>query len=166
MEATTVWQSLRQKLRLIDDRALNMSRPDDMSYVAAGYAPLSVRLVQMLASSSWGAMGEIMRLLPGPLLEFTQLERPEELSEAVARSSTSDTPLQALAEAAAGGPAGGGSKRVMLLFVVGGLTFLEIAALRFLSRDPAFPYTIIMATTKLINGNSLLKSLAHDFKAP
>lgn len=172
VETTSVWQSLRQRLRLIDERALNMSKPDDISYVAAGYAPLSVRLVQMLASSSWSAMGDIMRLLPGPLLEFTQLERPEELSEAVAREAANDKPLQALTvpapgpELAGGGPAEGGGKRVMLLFMVGGLTFLEVAALRFLSRDPAYPYTIIMATTKLITGTSMLKSLSHDFKAP
>lgn len=57
------------------------------------------------------------------------------------------------------------SKPIMLVFLVGGLSFLEIAAFRFLSRDPSFPYTIICATTKLINGSKILKSLVHEVKA-
>lgn len=43
-------------------------------------------------------------------------------------------------------------KKIMLLFVVGGVTFLEIAALRYLSKNPNFPYTIIISSTKIING--------------
>jgi hypothetical protein len=54
-------------------------------------------------------------------------------------------------------------KKTMMVFAVGGLSFLEIAALRFLSNDPLFPFTIIMGTTALVNGNSLLESLAHEF---
>ena len=55
------------------------------------------------------------------------------------------------------------TKKVMLVYVVGGLTYLEIAALRALSVHPSFPYTIIMATTKLINANSLLTSMIADY---
>jgi hypothetical protein len=50
-------------------------------------------------------------------------------------------------------------KKIMLLFVIGGLSFLEIAAFRFLTKDPNFPYKIILSTTKIINGVSFLKSL-------
>ena len=51
------------------------------------------------------------------------------------------------------------TKKVMVVYMIGGLTFLEIAAMRALSKHPSFPYTIIMATTKIINANSLLTSL-------
>lgn len=54
-------------------------------------------------------------------------------------------------------------KKTMLLFVVGGLSYLEIAACRFLSNDPAFPYRIMLGTTKLINGSTFVSSLKHDF---
>jgi hypothetical protein len=54
-------------------------------------------------------------------------------------------------------------KKTMLLFVVGGLSYLEIAALRFLSNDVAFPYRIMIATTKLINGSTLIHGLQHNF---
>jgi hypothetical protein len=52
-------------------------------------------------------------------------------------------------------------KKTMLLFVVGGLSYTELAALRFLSNDPAFTYRIVIATTKLINGSTLINSLKH-----
>lgn len=52
-------------------------------------------------------------------------------------------------------------KKTMLLFVVGGLSYLEVAALRFLSQDPNFPYRILIATTKLVNGSALINSLKH-----
>lgn len=53
------------------------------------------------------------------------------------------------------------AKPVMLVYYIGGLTYMEISALRFLSKDPAFPYTIVMATTKLINGTSMITSMSH-----
>lgn len=52
-------------------------------------------------------------------------------------------------------------KKVMLVFVVGGLSYLEIAAFRYISNDPYFPYTIVMATTKVINGSTFLESMSH-----
>jgi len=80
------WQGLRKQLRLINER-VNMLRPDDFAYVSAGYAPLSVRLVQLLASpTGWSSNAELLRLLPGPLIEVTQLRGDgDELSDAVAR---------------------------------------------------------------------------------
>jgi hypothetical protein len=66
--------------------------------------------------------------------------------------------------AAAGAMAGPGSigKPVLMVCVVGGISFLEIAALRHLSRDPAFPFSIVVASTNIINGNSFLASLMHQ----
>lgn len=57
----------------------------------------------------------------------------------------------------------GTSKRVMLVLYLGGITYMELAALRYLSRDPTYPFTIIAATTKVINGTSMIKSMTYDF---
>lgn len=65
-----------------------MMKPDDISYVAAGYAPLLARMVQFLGSGNSGLVAstiEALKLLPGPYLEFTQLRQPEELVDALAR---------------------------------------------------------------------------------
>ena len=174
VDTAPAWAGLRKQLRLIDERANSGSSPGDISYVSAGYAPLSVRLVQLLQSGSWRAIADVMRLLPGPLLEFTQTSALEELPEALARSnaetaagsssSTSSSSTVMATEAAsdlryfAGDDEAG--KKVMLVFVVGGLSFMEIAAFRHLSKDPAFPFQIVLGTTKLCSGTGLLKSMS------
>jgi hypothetical protein len=44
-----------------------------MSYVTAGYAPLLVRLVEALGTpGGWNALSEVIKLLPGPFVEFDQ----------------------------------------------------------------------------------------------
>jgi hypothetical protein len=53
-----------------------------------GYAPLLVRLVQLLClnNASWDCIADTLRQLPGPVLEFSQqASLPEELSEALDR---------------------------------------------------------------------------------
>lgn len=77
--------SLSLSLRLIDER-INMANPDDISYVTAGYAPLLVRLVELLSGGTWKPLSDAMKLLPGPMLEFAQnLSFAEDLAEAVSR---------------------------------------------------------------------------------
>lgn len=61
------------------------------------------------------------------------------------------------------GEAGAPDKKTMLLFVVGGLSYIEIAAFRYLSNDATFPYRIMLATTKIVNGSTLISSLKHTF---
>jgi hypothetical protein len=117
-----------------------------------------------------------MRLLPGPLLEFTQTSTPDELPEALARSnnnsninsssvehqpgygsySSSDASYLGLLDSEEVG------KKVMLVFIVGGLSFLEIAAFRHLSNDQNFPFKILLATTKLASGTALLSSCSSS----
>lgn len=60
---------------------------DSISYVSAGYAPLLVRLVQLLGHNgiSWDCIADTLKQLPGPVLEFTQSSTPEHLSEALER---------------------------------------------------------------------------------
>lgn len=53
-------------------------------------------------------------------------------------------------------------KRVMVYFV-GGMTYSEVAAVRFLNR--VFKgFKFIVATTQIINGNSAIKMLRPDLK--
>ncbi len=55
-------------------------------------------------------------------------------------------------------------KPTMLVFMLGGLTMLEIAAFRYLSKDPLFPYEIIMASTGVTNSSKFIKDLSHELK--
>ena len=47
---------------------------------------------------------------------------------------------------------------VLMIFILGGLTYLEIAAFRHLAKDPMFPYEIVLASTCLTNGTKFLKT--------
>ena len=63
------------------------------------------------------------------------------------------------------GGVSGGDKPVMIVYYIGGVSWLEVQALRFLSNSADFPYQIIICTTKLLNGSTLIKSLIHQWDA-
>jgi hypothetical protein len=72
---------------------------------------------------------------------------------------------QASSKPAAGqGVRGARGKKVMVVYFIGGVTYMEIAALRFISKQDYCPFDIIVATTKLLNGNSMIKSLIADIQ--
>jgi len=54
-------------------------------------------------------------------------------------------------------------KKVVLVFFIGGCTFTEISAIRFLSKKSE-EYNYVVGTTKLINGNTLIESLVEKFE--
>ncbi|TKC50246.1 hypothetical protein EI555_000739 [Monodon monoceros] len=134
------YPTVRKTLRLwMDD--VNEQNPTDISYVYSGYAPLSVRLAQLLSRPGWRSIEEVLRILPGPHFEERQ-PLPTGLQKK--RKSTARQP---------------GENRVTLIFFLGGVTFAEIAALRFLSQLEDGGTEYVIATTKLINGASWIESL-------
>ncbi|XP_010580470.1 PREDICTED: vacuolar protein sorting-associated protein 33A isoform X2 [Haliaeetus leucocephalus] len=134
------YPTIRKTLRLwMDD--VNEQNPNDISYVYSGYAPLSVRLAQLLARPGWRSIEEVLKMLPGPHFEERQ-QLP--------------TGLQKKRQH--------GENRVTLVFFLGGVTYAEIAALRFLSQMEDGGTEYIIATTKLINGTSWIKSLMEKLE--
>ena len=70
--STSVFQAIKKPLKLINE-SVNMARPDDISYVTAGYAPLSVRIIQALMTQGSGQQfSNEMKQLPGTYVEFYQ----------------------------------------------------------------------------------------------
>ncbi|XP_005329637.2 vacuolar protein sorting-associated protein 33A [Ictidomys tridecemlineatus] len=129
------YPTIRKTLRLwMDD--VNEQNPTDISYVYSGYAPLSVRLAQLLSRPGWRSIEEVLRILPGPHFEERQ---------------PLPTGLQKKRQP--------GENRVTLIFFLGGVTFAEIAALRFLSQLEDGGTEYVIATTKLINGTSWIEAL-------
>ena len=57
-----------------------------------------------------------------------------------------------------------GENRVTLVFFLGGVTYAEIAALRFLSQMEDGGTEYVIATTKLINGTTWIKSLMEKLE--
>ncbi|KAF0313494.1 Vacuolar protein sorting-associated protein 33A [Amphibalanus amphitrite] len=141
----TTYSALRRQLKLtVDD--VNEQAPTDISYTFSGYAPLSVRLAQLLARPGWRSVSEALALLPGPTL------MEEQPAPAAARNRRDTGPLGLSADDA----------RLTLVVFLGGATFAEVAALRFLSSQEDAPTEYVIATTKMINGNSLISSLSEE----
>ena len=94
-------------MRLEQDGVTGMDM-SDMSYVTSGYAPLTGRLVQAILLQG-GVSAEFQKLLPVSVKEYRQ-EMASSLRE------------------------NGMRKKVALVVLVGGMSYMEMAAIRQLKR--------------------------------
>lgn len=126
--------------------------PRDISYVHTLYAPLSIRIIeQSLRPLGWQSLNDVISCLPGPT--FEDYQSPLNSSTIVRRGSLSSEISQS------------DVARVILVFFIGGCTFAEIAALRFLAKQDDSNVEFVIATTKLINKNTFLDSFMEDYVA-
>eukprot|EP00760_Papus_ankaliazontas_P013648 PhM_4_TR15875/c0_g1_i1/m.84816/K20182/VPS33; vacuolar protein sorting-associated protein 33 len=134
-DAKCVFPTLRKSLQLFVSEC-NEANPDSVAYVYSGYAPLTARVVELATRSrnAWKSADSVLSAIPG---------------DTYSEEQGGEVP---------------GSTRIVLVVVVGGLTFAEISAIRFVAsqaRDEgAQNVKCIVATTKLINGNTFLDSIA------
>ncbi|XP_065364257.1 vacuolar protein sorting-associated protein 33A [Calliphora vicina] len=135
---------LRKTLNLTVDDAVEVN-PKDISYVHSFYAPLTARIVeQSLKPLGWQSLKSQINNLPGPTFEDFQAQ----LVGIGGRHSSTPSEGSML-----------NVPRVVLVFIVGGCTFAEIAALRFLAQEEDNNVEILIATTKIINKHTFLENL-------
>ncbi|GJN12098.1 hypothetical protein PR202_ga30345 [Eleusine coracana subsp. coracana] len=146
------WAGITRALQLIVD-VNDTANPTDISYIFSGYAPLSIRLVQHAVRSGWRSIEELLKLLPGPHLDLKRggLKNSSSL-EALPHSGAQQSIDRV------------GHRSLVLVVFIGGVTFAEIAALRFLSAQEGMGYDFLVATTKVINGNTILKPIIANSK--
>jgi hypothetical protein len=167
MDTTSPFNTLRKSLILINAE-VDTVEPDDVSYVSSGYAPLTVRIVQT-TMKGWAGREEILREIPGRMVDVTQQNPPEDLATALKRAKGPS--LGSLAESSnnnnnadvvggGGGNSNSNKKPVLMIMYVGGVTYMELAAMRFLSKRASFPYHIVCCTTKVMNGSRFLQTLS------
>eukprot|EP00798_Chlamydomonas_sp_ICE-L_P015850 gene15850-21977_t len=153
--------------------------PTDVSFLYKGYAPLSIRLVETaLRSHSWNPVSEVLSLLPGSHFDTVQsvdanglpVDKPYKaglhMGGAQQQASWRGSVHGSLAGGGGGGPSVGSetghtspsSSEVVLVVFIGGVTYSEISALRWMSSRPEFPHKFLILTTKIINGRTLLQS--------
>ncbi|XP_057798899.1 vacuolar protein-sorting-associated protein 33 homolog [Salvia miltiorrhiza] len=145
------WLTIKRALQLIIEDT-DTTNPNDISYVFSGYAPLSIRLVQQAIRSGWRSLEEILKLLPGPHLEtkrggFSSIPSYDTLPGSLNSS-------EKLAN---------GRRALVLVVFVGGVTFAEISALRFLSSQEGMAYDLILGITKVVNGRTLIETFISDW---
>uniref|UniRef100_T1J2P7 Vacuolar protein sorting-associated protein 33A n=1 Tax=Strigamia maritima TaxID=126957 RepID=T1J2P7_STRMM len=142
-QGSKIYSVVRKTLRTTVEEC-NEQSPRDIAYVHSGYAPLSVRLAQFLGRPGWRSIADILAMLPGPTLDETQQMhvglRKRRGSGSSSQSSTDD-------------------QKVTIVFFLGGCTYAEIAALRFLSQLEDATTDYIIATTNVMNGTTFVKPL-------
>lgn len=130
------WPKMKKVFGLINEE-VKIDKPKEISYVFNGLAPPSVKFIENFISREGfkdREMQEKLKLLPGayysPPNEH-EFFRPGK------------------------GPDSMRKKKVMVYFI-GGVTFAEISAIRFLNK--LFPnLKFIVATTSIINGNKCIE---------
>jgi len=131
------WSTIKRQFNLfVEDGAADQ----DISYAYSGYAPLSVRLVQMTRSQpkGWMSLRDALSLLHGPAQE---LQQPDSNS-----AKEQD----------------GNKTSIVLVCFLGGVTSGEIAALRRLAELEDGRRRFLIMTTEFINSKKLFDSMRNE----
>jgi len=145
---STNYAVLRRRLNLTQDD-VNEQNPTDITYVHSVYAPLSIRLVQHCTNPGWRSIRDVLDLISGPSFEEVQRFHTSNLRNEEREISTS------------GQDSATGTKKTLVLFI-GGCTYAEISALRFLSQLEESNTEYLVATTSMINGNNFISGLTSE----
>jgi len=140
---------LKSKMNLIVE-SISESNPEDIAYTYSGYAPLSCRLVEYAMQNGWKAHDELLKILPGPKFDYTQGWDANGVP--VSRTTAGDALVRS--------PGHQGASKTIAVFFVGGVTYAEVSALRFLGRRNGV--NIVVLTTQIMNGSSVLESFLPD----
>ncbi|XP_030382122.1 vacuolar protein sorting-associated protein 33A [Scaptodrosophila lebanonensis] len=136
---------LRKTLRLTVEDSVEVE-PKDISYVHSFYAPLTTRLVELsLKPLGWQSLKSQITNLPGPTFEDFQAQLIGIGGRHVGTTPSEGSLLHV--------------PRVVLVCFVGGCTFAEIAALRFLAAQEDNHVEFVVATTNIINKHTFLDSV-------
>jgi len=156
----TNYTYLRKQLRLIVDE-VNEHDPNDIAYVYSGYAPLSVRLVQCVLQKQYLlsiTRGNGVGSAPGPAAGGAQGWRGFDDALKHARGQTFDEVQKGEDKAVKARAllSGNGGKKTVFVVFVGGISYTEIAALRFLAKQEEARRNIVICTTSIISGNRMM----------
>ncbi|NWV33509.1 VP33B protein, partial [Grantiella picta] len=153
------FRAISKKLGLIPqlDGEYDLKMPRDMAYVFGGaYVPLSCKIIeQVLERRGWQGLEEVVRLLNGNEFSVSGSGRGEPGAVWLA-VGTSYSTLPYTDSAVEDNPAWE-SQRVVLAVFLGGCTFSEIAALRFLGKERGCKF--IFLTTAITNSARMMEAM-------
>lgn len=141
------YNQLCQKLDLVK-MDYNNEKPEDCSYAMGGYCPIGLKLIEKGLEGKWNKIQDIIRKIPG------EISFPNDESEIY--SSTQEV-------------------NTIFLVFIGGVTYTEIEAIRFLNRKFKEDYDkskskkptrtqLIIITTCILNTNKIFSNLGKTFK--
>lgn len=158
-DSNSPFVTIRKQLSLIKSD-VDVFDPDDVSYVSSGYAPITLRLIESTING-WVGKENALRELPGRYIYIRQFSFPQDF--ATATRHTSHLPLEVLPSFFDNNSVTKkkNKKPILLIYYVGGVSYMEIAGMRYMSKKTKFPYKIICCCTSIINGSSFLLSLGQ-----
>ncbi|CAF2742750.1 unnamed protein product [Rotaria sp. Silwood2] len=157
----TNFERLKREFNLLqDDQIINVVDPQDIYYIYYQYAPISIRLIEKIVFPTTNNIQDVMNSLSGITFIDTQ-QVPMELKRqrhgsTASLSSLNKTNKQQTQQQQQQQQQQVTESKVTLVVFIGGITYGEIAALRFLADQN---HDFIIATTHFINGTNLMKSL-------
>ena len=129
--SSNYYSELNKKLRLINE-LVDINEPNDSSYVYSGYCPIFIRLIEKAFTKGWNSIKDIISKLPG------EYQFPEDESQIIDDDSK--------------------DKKFILLVFIGGITYGELAAIRFLNQNMGNKRFIVL-TTSMINNKKIFNSI-------
>ena len=134
--SSKLFQICLEKLNLCNEK-VNLFHPDDTSYVFSGFSPLSIRLIEKAITQGWSSIQK--DVLKNFICEINYPEDERPIIEPQLENN------------------------VILLVFIGGITYSEIAAIRYLNKSPKYSkYKFLIITTQVISGNSFFDSIKSD----
>ncbi|CAD8049642.1 unnamed protein product [Paramecium sonneborni] len=134
---THIWEKIEKPLRLINED-VDHDSPEDFSYVFLAYAPIIVRIFEeLIIKNTWGPLVlQALKELPGELLMQQNLNqlKGEEVKE--------------------------DSNQIYVIYFIGGITYGEIAAIRWLGLR--YKKDIQICTTHIISGDKLVQEMIQN----
>ena len=125
------YQIILKKLNLINEEQLESKEQKDISYIYNGFCPIFLRLIEKMVEKGWGNIKDILKELSGDFIY------PPDESEIVSNKS---------------------DKQFILLVFIGGITYGELAGIRYLNsklRNKKF----IIITTNMINSKKIFNQM-------
>ncbi|NWX51092.1 VP33B protein, partial [Steatornis caripensis] len=154
------FRAISKKLGLIPrvDGEYDLKMPRDMAYVFSGaYVPLSCKIVeQVLERRGWLGLEEVVRLLNGNEFSVSGSTSSARLGAGGRGTGGSDSALPHPDSAVEDNPAAE-SQRIILAVFLGGCTFSEIAALRFLGKERGCRF--IFLTTAITSSARVMEAM-------
>ena len=125
------YYDLNKKLKLIND-SVDLNNPNDTSYSFSGYCPIFIRLIEKAFSKGWNTIKDLIKKIAN------EFDFPEDESQII-DSNNKD-------------------KKFILLVFIGGITYGELASIRYLNKTSDDKKFIVL-TTNMINSRKILNSI-------
>lgn len=147
--SSAMWRSMSDILKVLPEPTINYApplAPLNQNFVSTGGV---VQAVGGQAANSY--LGTSEGSLTNSAIAMA--------SSLLSASSGNPTGLRMRRNSATSSQSSGEETRTVLVFFIGGCTFAEISALRFLSQQEENNCEFLIGTTKIINGTTFLRSL-------